>query len=397
MTLHTRQRQAGMTLIELMVGLVVGLIITMAVTGVMNLSAQSKRRTLGSGDLTQAGTYAQLLLDRIVRSAGSGFGQARHAWGCPLQISRSSSQILPFASGTLPAPFAGVATAAAGVLRLVPILIADGQTTPDVSGQGSDALIVMSGHSGQAEVPFEFAGISTAASLPLSTRVGLAAGDLLLLADRQTASDDTKLPCLVTQVSSTYTAGGAAGAVALAGTYYAATINSKSITDLTTEATALSLGNDSNRPPSFQVIGVGSNNTLYSYDLFNLQNLTANTSMPIADSVFELHALYGVDTDDDGRINSWQAPTGTYALSALTAGTSAAANTLYTIKAVRIGLILRGQNQDSTSVAPSQVTLFSDLGTTLTYTRTLTTGERSFRYRTVDFTVPIVNTVLPFQ
>ena len=45
------------------------------------------------------------------------------------------------------------------------------------------------------------------------------------------------------------------------------------------------------------VIGVGDHNTLYSYDLLQT---TASPLSPLADGVFELHAVYGVDTTADG-------------------------------------------------------------------------------------------------
>lgn len=397
--LTPRRRQRGLTMIELMVGLAVGLAISIAVASVMALSAQSKRRTLGSGDLTQAGSYAQMYLDRAVRSAGSGLMQAQYAWGCSLQasktISGTATQILPVANpGALPAPFGSVTTGTAGVFRLAPVLIGSNQTTPGVSGSTSDVLIVMAGHSGQSEIPLGFSDVNTATSLALSSWVGLSANDLLLVADRQTGASASVPSCLLTQVSNTYVASTAQGAVPLSGTYYAATINSKSLVDFSTDTTVVNLGNASDKPPNFQVIGVGDNNTLFSYDLLNV---SSSSPEAIADSVFELKALYGVDTTGDGSIDSWQQPTGSYALASLMAGTTAAANTINTIRAVRVGLILRGSNKDSATVAPASLTLFSNLGTTLTYTRTLSTVERSFRYRTVDFTVPIVNSVLPFM
>jgi type IV pilus assembly protein PilW len=159
-------------------------------------------------------------------------------------------------------------------------------------------------------------------------------------------------------------------------------------------------------------------------------NLVNTAPTPIADAVMELHALYLVE-GTSGTGFSGVAPTGTtYGPSALMAGTTAATTTLASIKAVRIGLILKSpllekmQNIGGnwTHVAPSSLTLFSDVpnaaGTagTLTYTRTLdpggvctastavttnpggnsplTTCERDYRYRTVEITVPLRNPML---
>ena len=56
------------------------------------------------------------------------------------------------------------------------------------------------------------------------------------------------------------------------------------------------------------------------------------------------------------------------------------------------GYILQSDHSVPETVAPATLTLFSDLG--LTYTRTLTTAERVYRYRTIESTIPIRNTML---
>ncbi|PXW96260.1 type IV pilus assembly protein PilW [Sphaerotilus hippei] len=379
-----------MTLIELMVGLLIGLIISAAVISVLGLADASRRRTMASGDTTQLSAYTQMLLDRWVRSAGSGFMQGSFALGCALHVSRSSTQILPV-TGTLPAPFASVNPGTAGVFRLAPVLIASGQTTPGVSGQASDVLIVTAGTGGRSEMPINLSAITTSTTLSLTSGVGLRANDLLLLADRQTSNTGATLPCTLTQVSSTY-ATGDDGNVALAGTFHASTINSRALTDYSTEAAIFSLGNASDNPPSVLLIGVGNDNTLFSYDLLQGSGTTAQA---VADGVFELQALYGVDTSGDGRVDSWQAPTGTYAIASLSDGSAAASANLQRIVALRVGLILRASSKEAAAVAPASLTLFSDLGSTLTHTRTLSSTEQQYRYQTVDLTIPLVNTILP--
>ena len=154
----------------------------------------------------------------------------------------------------------------------------------------------------------------------------------------------------------------------------------------------MNLGNIAgNNPPNFMMIGVGANNTLFSYDLLQT---TATPLLPIADGVFEMHALYGVDNDNNGTLDAWVDPNTTtvYTLAALMAGTETASNLLQSIKAVRVGLITRTSLPEKTAVAPATLTLFSDLG--LTHTRTLTPAEQLYRYRTIESTIPIRNTML---
>jgi type IV pilus assembly protein PilW len=61
---------------------------------------------------------------------------------------------------------------------------------------------------------------------------------------------------------------------------------------------------------------------------------------------------------------------------------------------VRIGLLLRSSMQEGSSVGPASLRLFTELGDDLTYTRTLSTAERRYRYRTLESTVPLRNLLL---
>lgn len=383
----------GFTLVELMVSLVLASLISLAVMSTLGVAAGSRRNTHAANDINQSAAYALAVLDRSVRSAGSGFAQTgSYGLGCALQVSKSNTQILPFPSSTnLPAPFDTLGTSLSGVFRLAPVVIAAGKTTPNESGSSSDVLLVMSGHSGQAESGLDFTALSASASLPLKSALGIASGSLLLVADRQPGASGVK-PCMLTQVSSTWTAG--SQPVGLGGTYYASTINSNTITDYSEDAFALNLGNiTANSPPRFEVIGVGDAGTLYSYDLLRTD---ANPLQPVAGGLFELHALYGVDTNGDGLVDVWKKPTDTgYTFSDLLAGTAAAAVKLGQIKALRLGLILRtAATAESAALAPASLSLFADLGSTVTFTRSLATAERAYRYRTAEATIPLRNTMM---
>ncbi len=401
--------QAGFTLVELMVGLAIGMLISIAAASVIAVTESSRRTTQVGNDMGQVASFATLLLDRAIRSAGSGFAPAAaYAYGCRLHAAKSGSQILPLPSGqALPAPFASVSTGTAGVFRLAPVVIGNGQTTPGISGNASDVLIVMAGSAGQSEAPMLFTALSQASTLTVGSTLGLNANDQLLLVDRQPSASGTA-DCLVSQVSSTFSTSNLTG-IALAGAYYSASVDSTSVTTFSTDGAALALGNlAGGNPPSFMVYGVGANNTLYGYDLLQA---SSSAALPLLDGVFELQALYGLDTTGDGVIDSWSAPTGDFALSALMDGSSTAATRLRQIIAIRLGLILRssrnevgqfnataaskwGKTLSDYLVAPASLTLFGELGTALTYTRTLTNNERKFRYRVVETTIPVRNNLL---
>jgi type IV pilus assembly protein PilW len=107
-------------------------------------------------------------------------------------------------------------------------------------------------------------------------------------------------------------------------------------------------------------------------------------------------------------VDDWIDPrtttTGAYAMANLMSGTTAAAAAINQIKALRIGLVLRSSLQEKAEDAAANpftpgntLTLFADVdGGAHTRTRTLdtTTGEHRFRYRVVEATVPVRNSML---
>lgn len=392
MNMRTVKTQRGVTLIELMVALLIGMMLALAVSVVMS-SFEGRRRTGNAGsELEKSGTLALLQIERWVRSAGTGFGQAAaYAYGCPLYASKSSTQILP--ASTLDAPFASVNPGTSGTFRLAPVLILPGQTTPGASGSSSDVLVLMSSGAAWGSVPMPFGAEGGTAALTLVNTLPFTANDLVLVTDQQPASDGSIAPCLVTQADSTATSNSAA-TLALGGSWYLSSVGSVSPASYSDTGAALSLGNVAlGRPPSFRLVGVGDHNTLYSYDLLK----TGDTALQAqAEGVFELHALYGIDSNGDEVVDAWVSPSDTaagYTVATLGNGSAAAAGLLKNIKALRVGLILRTALPEKDEVSASSLTLFSDL-TALTFTRTLTSAERHYRYRTIEATIPVRNNFL---
>ncbi len=390
-----------MTLIEMMVAIAISMILSVAVMAVMS-SFEGRRRTLGSAsDLEQQGSLAMYQVDRWVRSAGTGLVNTNaFTYGCRLFASTNSptlTQLLPL-TAALPAPFAGLAEnpAATTTFRLAPVVIVSGGTTPAVSGQSSDALVVMSTGNDGAQVPLPLQAPPTATSLKLENVTEVAPSDLLLLADKQLLATGPQ-DCMVSQADPATPTTGLATALALAGNYYAATIGTRSITDYTSDALVIDLGGTSGTgsslAPSFQVIGVGANNTLYSYDLLQI---AGTAPMAQAEGVFEMHAIYGIDTDSDNKIDSWvdASSTSAYSSDKLTDGSTGAMQLLKNIRAVRVAIILRTALPEKDPVkASTTLTMFSDpdLPSTLVKTRTLSGAELNYRYRVVESTIPVRN------
>ncbi len=393
-------RQRGVTLIELMVSLVIGLFLTLAVYTVMG-NFESRRRTNTAGsELDKAGALAMAQIDRRLRSAGSGFAQASSfAYGCALHAAKSGVQILP-AKTALAAPFASVNPGASGVFRLAPALILPGQTKPGGSGKTSDVLVIMASAAAWGGVPAPFTEAASTDELKktnvltLANTLPFSPNDLVLLSDEQPAEAGGVAPCLVTQVSASASTGSATSSLALAGDWYAAKVDQTAVTGYSETGTATALGNVGlGRLPEFVLVGVGDNNSLYTHDLLQTTDTPLQAT---AEGVFELHALYGIDTTADNKVDRWVSPSASgsgYALSDLSDGSLEAAGKLRNIKAIRVGLILRTALPERDEVSAASVTLFNDLNG-LTHTRDLTSSERHYRYRTLESTIPLRNNIL---
>jgi type IV pilus assembly protein PilW len=384
--------QRGMTLIELMVALVIGLGVTLAVTTILIAGENHKRTTTSTNDAEQTGAYVFHSLDGVLRGAGSGIAESAYPTpdagllGCKL----NAGSILP-AAAAFPAPFGGFLGGASSTLRVAPLLIGQNQS-PDGK---SDVLAVMGGSGAAGGVSRQVTVAGNATTVTLDNAVGFVASDLFLVSQNGTAD------CLLEEVASVATP-----TLTLDTTlpYYT---NGATTTISTLAASTASyvtpLGNAAANNLQFELIGVDANHTLYSYDL--LQNLslvqspgTADAAQAIADGVYEMHALYGIDTNGDGILDTWAgpgAPTDA-AYDINTVMTTPA--TMRKIIAVRVALVLRGQYYDKNTVSPATLTLFTALtnggGTSLQQSVTISANDQHYRFRVFEFTVPLRNMIL---
>ena len=373
------RHSAGFTLVEMLVAVTIGMALVLAIT-LMLTRYESGRRTLTSvNDASMGSAYVSFTLDRIVRSAGSGYAQGwKDSFGCQLLASRSGTTTLPRATAFL-APFAAVPQA----VRLAPVVVHAG-----VGTDGSDILAITTGSSGLGESPLPVMTASaTGTGLRVPATIGLRAGDLVMVF--QDAAQ-----CMVQQVAAGF-AGGADQQLNFGGTYADSDINGTRLEDLgaLSPAWVAPLGNTAGNQPLFQLLGVGPNATLVAHDMLQLDG--SDSVVAIADGVADLRARYGVDTDNNNVIDSWQDPAvAPWDAGTLLNGTLASKNRLSQIVSLRVGVMVRTSTPERSSVAPGVVLLFTDLGPALEVTRTLTTAERLVRWRSVEFTVPLRNALL---
>ncbi|HSH71740.1 MAG TPA: PilW family protein [Methylophilaceae bacterium] len=385
-------RQYGVGLVELMVTLVIGLVVSLAIYGVLTASEGRKRTTNSINDIDQVGAYTLYQLDKNIRSAGSGFsagstplgsGQivlaATYAYGCPLRVARAGAQVLPPTSFS--APFAAVPT----TVRLVPAVIING-----AAPAGDDVIITMSGSAGLGESGTKFSAPATNTNLSLANHAGFRALDIALLTSPPSGGNMS--PCLTEHVSSAFIPTAGAANVPLAGDFYQATVAGTSITSYLESSIALNLG----QSPVFSMFAVGTNDTLLRYDLLRAPDASTGSTDPnpaaFADSVYQMHAIYGVDTDGDPTVASvtWVAPTGAYSSATLLSGTAAANTALTTIRAIKIGLVMRSTLPERVNVSAATATLFAS--TTVPVTVNL--APLNFRYRVFEATIPLRNPIM---
>ena len=386
--MRTTRLERGFSLIELMIAVAIGLVVTLAATGILIRSESGKRTTVSTNDINQTGAYLSYTLDRTLRSAGSGYTQKwAQTFGCAIHAQHSGTTMLPRPSAW-PAPFASLPANPV----LAPVVIYAG-----ASQAGSDVLAVMTGNAGFGESPPTVTpGSVTATSLNLRNTLGLRGDDLVLVYDD--SGSGTGLPGCVLQQVQTGFAGSTAQTLPFAGAYAAGTVGGIDMTTLGlgSQTFAIDIGNVSAaNTPQFQFIGVGANNTLLSYDLLQLG--ASDDPLPLAEGVVEMRALYGVDTNatPDGYIDTWVSPsTSPWTAAELTNGSATANSNLRRILAVRVGLVLRSQLIERDVVAPSTLTLFSDLPLAVQHTVNLSTADQHSRYRTVEVTVPLRNLLL---
>jgi type IV pilus assembly protein PilW len=375
------RRVTGFSLIELLVSMVIGLVVTLAITSVLIRSEGSKRSTTSVNDINQTGAYAAYVLDRAIRSAGSGFSQNWSAtYGCQLNASAGGTQVLP---PSIPASsaFKNVGGGAMPA-RLAPVVIGKGLAL----NTGGDVLMVMGGTAGAAEVPLAVTPLSST-NWQVPNTLTYRVGNVVLLADTSVPSG-----CMLQQLGSL---DATASTVQLAGTYFSATGANVNLASFTGTTVMAQLGSDATNPPQLEMFGVGANNALFSYNL-----LQANGSeQAIADGVVEMRALYGVDTTvpPDGKLDGWVDPVAGsgYEASVLMNGSAASQVKLRQIVAIRLGFILRTslpeRPQDYQQPAGTTLTLFGDLPAAVQQTRALAGADLNYRFRTVETTIPLLN------
>lgn len=384
-----RTAQQGISLIEVMVGITVALLASLVVINAFSGSEAYKRNTTGASDAQQTAGLLSAYLSRAFQESGSALVRGEGTIGCALQLTVGTEVKWPRAAA-FGAPFDHVPT----TLRVAPA-IAIASTNADGTAD-SDTMVLMTGR--PTASPQDYPAVfNTKLTLSPTPAILFNPSDYLL------AFSDPTLPAGVSAVTDV----GDCELLRVASDFAPNALGTKSeawggkpvgagkqVVEFDSnygEPAVVTAGNNFlirnlGAAPSFVALARGDNATLEQI------NLLDGSVQTVAENVYAIKVMYGVDEDGDGVVPSdgWVAPSGKWAADALLDGTRANAANARKIVAMRIAIVVRSSQQVTADAATPTVTLFPDLGTNkITYT--FSGAEARYQYQVYDMTVALQN------
>jgi len=180
---HRVAGQRGVTLIELMVGMLIGMLAILVISQVLLVSEGQKRTTTSGADAQVNGALSLFAIQRDIQAAGYGFTSTPGIVGCPLSARFN---------GAAPAGFAAT---------LAPVFITPEAARP--AGSVGDSIRILASSKTSYSVPTRVVppGIAVnGQSVPVTAALGYVQGDLAVLAT------DGVQPCWLIQVTGAPTA-----------------------------------------------------------------------------------------------------------------------------------------------------------------------------------------------
>lgn len=343
-------KQAGFSLVELMVGLIIGLLATLAIVQVFSIFEGQKRSTSGTSDAQTNGSLALMNIQRNVQMAG---------YGLPLPMADKDNSSLKCAAFADYDPPAISATNDPPPTNLFPIVIQDG------AGNTSDTITVRYSTTAMGGLPVSIvnaANATGATGMVLSNNIGCSDNDIALVSN---------------------------GSVCGMTTVVDANGNPNTLQNL--RISAVPAGGALVNNAKFACMGNWQN---YTYQIVN--NELQLNGQPIVSEVVNMQAQYGVSAAaNSNQVNQWvNATGGTWA-----APTVANRNR---IKAIRVAIVVRNSllEKEVVSAACSSTTAAnptgvcawdgSVLGEAPTVVLTEADWNR-YRYRVFETIIPVRN------
>lgn len=182
--------QRGMSLVELMVGMLIGLIGVVIITHLYLTNEQYKRSTTGSGTAQVNGTIALYTIERDVRMAGYGLNHSG-ALGCTCDAvaNPGCSPVQYYYNGTYSSPPAASPSGALPSLAFVPVVITE-------TANAADSITLLYGNGPERMLPSKLSESmpQPSSELKVDGTEGFYEGDLVLIAD-------SSGQCMMTQLT----------------------------------------------------------------------------------------------------------------------------------------------------------------------------------------------------
>jgi type IV pilus assembly protein PilW len=339
--------ERGVGLIEIMVSIVVGMLLVLMIFQVYLVTEGQKRTITSSNDAQENASYGMFLLGRDLASAGN--------------VITASTAVL---SGC-------------AMLRPIPVVITAGATD-----NAPDTLTLFSGGSGALSTPSRLlndaaVGGSPPGAYQVAGPVGFSPNDVIAAVQGANCT-------LSTVNAGGVTVGASTGIATLAHTLTATTGNNSTATYNAALASVINLGQ-----------GDRFGHTLYSVDPTNStlrsQSLlpVVLPATPVVSQVVNLKAQFGLDTDNDGDVDTWQSATGNWSSANLPLQP---AGSWQQIQAVRVAIVTRSDKYETDAVTSGPLGMFCSPAP-CAVSMTLTTDQTHYRYKVLETIVPLRNAV----
>jgi type IV pilus assembly protein PilW len=343
-------RQRGIGLIEIMVAMVIGMVMVLVIYQFYGVTEGQKRTITSGSDAQGNAAYGLFLLERDLAMSGAGVASA---------VASAAKMGAAIDDCDVPA------------LRSNPVLIEAGASAND-----PDRLTVFYGAASSLSSHVAFVNNATVSSgsandYQVMGPVAFSAGDLVL------AVQGTK--CTLSKVT----------AVAVGPSTGIATISHTPVA-----------GWSSTLPITYQsilgaLVNVGPENraarVVYSVDTAN-HTLTSQARMPVAGAaavlvgdVVNMKAQFGLDTDLDGTVDTWQEATGAWAIAQQSA---LRWDMLKRIRAVRVAIVTRSPLYEREAVTTTPLAMFNG-----TVSMGVAGDDQHYRYSVLETVVPLRNVV----
>jgi type IV pilus assembly protein PilW len=315
------RRSRGMSLVELMVGMMVGLIGITIISHLYITNEKYKRSTTGSGTAQVNGAIALYTLERDIRMAGFGLNHSG-ALGCSCDkvANPNCSSVQYYYNGTYSSP-PGPAGGALPPLEFAPVVITE---TPDLP----DTISLLYGNDPERMLPGKLTESmpQPSAEFKVDGTAGYTINDMVLVTNGAT--------CMLTQVTQVQDA--ASHLQHNPGTsLWNPAGGGSDLPAFPAGANLFNLGNPIWRTYSIEPV---SKSKLQFMEILTSGVIGAGAT-PIIDDIVDLQAQYGKDTDDNGIVETWNNVTPTSGAQ------------WQQVLAIRVAVLARSGNYERPSVA----------------------------------------------